>query len=35
MMKGMTKGFEDGHIDKEYWRKMGWYDNVKPYKFMK
>ncbi|MFA9397694.1 MAG: flavodoxin family protein [Clostridiaceae bacterium] len=31
MMKGMTKGFPDGHIDKEYWRSMGWYGKAKPY----
>lgn len=29
-MKKMISGYEDGNIDKEYWRSMGWLNNVKP-----
>lgn len=31
MMKGIISGYEDGNVDKEYWRSKGWLNNVKPF----
>ncbi|MDU5080109.1 hypothetical protein CIW83_05085 [Tissierella sp. P1] len=30
VMRKMISGYQDGNIDKEYWKSMGWFDNIKP-----
>lgn len=32
MMKRIIVSYEDGNLDKEYWRQMGWLDKVRPFK---
>ncbi|MCQ4925106.1 NAD(P)H-dependent oxidoreductase [Tissierella carlieri] len=30
VMRKMISGYQDGNVDKEYWKSMGWFDNVRP-----
>lgn len=30
MIKGLVSGYEDGNVDKEYWRSKGWLDKSSP-----